>query len=282
MRCAGLAEAWISGRCGPVSFVGQVNLPVAVRHVSRVGATINKSAEAIPPEAVLVVDHYSKAVRAEMSAVNCALHVLVDDVGGNIGSEFDVIWRPAATPETNLYPVFEGALLTGAEFLSIRSDLPRWSSSPTSGTAVLLGAGRPPEWLTAALSLLPAEFNEQRFGGVAGLVPDDWELIDGDEPWPAIARNQRLVTAAGSTLWEAAKVGIPVVVLLIAENQRLNFEWAREQGVPCLDAMAYTGQSSLLAQRLMELLPHARRLPAVENGSGRVRDAILDLLDREI
>ncbi len=282
MRCAGLAEAWISGRCGPVRFAGDVNLPVAVLYVSRLGATINKSVEAVPPEAVVVVDHYSDAVRAEMSAVNCALHVLVDDLGGNIGSEFDVIWRPAASPETNLYPVFEGAVLTGVEFLSIRSGLPIWSASPTSGTAFLLGAGRPPQWLNAALSKLPADFDGQRFGGVAGLLPDDWELIDGNDPWPAIARYRRLVTASGSTLWEAARVGIPVVVLMIAENQRLNFEWAREQGVPCLDATAYIGQSSLLAQRLMELLPNARRLPAVENGSGRVRDAILDLLAQEI
>ena len=282
MRCAGLAEAWISGRCGPVTFVGDVNLPVAVQHVARLGAAINKSVEAVPPEAVVVVDHYSDTVRAEMSAVKCALHVLVDDLGGDIGSEFDVIWRPAASPKTNLYPVFDGALLTGVEFLSIRFGLPNWSASPTSGTAFLLGAGRLPQWLSAALSELPAEFDGQRFGGVAGLVPDEWELIDGNDPWPAIARHRRLVTAAGSTLWEAARVGIPVVVLMIAENQRLNFEWACEQGVPSLDATAFTGQPSLLAQRLMELLPHARPLPAVENGSGRVRDAVLNLLNREI
>jgi hypothetical protein len=282
MRCAGLAEAWMSGRCGPVSFVGDVNLPAAVRYVSRLGASINKHTEAVPPDAVVVVDHYSDAVRAEMSAVNCALHVLVDDLGGGIGSEFDVIWRPAPSAETNLYPDFQGALLTGVEFLSIRSGLPTWSAAPTSGTAFLLGAARPPQWLSAALSELPAEFDGERFGGVAGLVPDDWEVIDGNDPWPAIAHHRRLVTAAGSTLWEAARVGIPVVVLLIAENQRLNFEWARDQGVPCLDATSYIGQSSLLAQRLLELLPNARRLPTVENGSDRVRDAILDLLDQEV
>jgi hypothetical protein len=250
--------------------------------VSRVGASIKKAQEAIPPEAVVVVDHYSDAVRAEMSAVNCALHVLVDDLGGDIGSEFDVIWRPAASTEANLYPRFVGALLSGIEFLSIRSDLPSWSSSLRSGTAFLLGAGRPPEWLSAALSELSPKVERQTLSGVVGLVPDTWEIIDGDDPWPAIARHRALVTAAGSTLWEAAKAGIPVVVLLIAENQRLNFEWAREQGAPCLDATAYIGQSSPLAERLAELLPQARRLPAVENGAGRVRDAILDLLTPEV
>ena len=220
----------------------------------------------------MVVDHYSEACEPR-SPDELRPSVLVT-IWWRRQEEFDVFGDHPHRPKRASIPASKD-MLPRLDFLAIRSTFRRvilpilhaFSSEPAGAQVAERGA-----------SELPGDFEGEHFGGVAGLVPDEWERIDGNDPWPAIARQRRLVTAAGSTLWEAARVGIPVVVVLVAENQRLNFEWAREQGIPCLNASAHTGKPSALAERLMELLPQALPLRAVENGSGRVRDAILELL----
>jgi len=79
-----------------------------------------------------------------------------------------------------------------------------------------------------------------------------------------------LITSSGTTVWEAARVGVPVVLVQIASNQELIFKWARDHDVPGVDARSFTGQPDGLSRALEDALSHPRRLPRIENGAPNV------------
>ena len=85
-----------------------------------------------------------------------------------------------------------------------------------------------------------------------------------------------MVTAAGATAWEGAMVGIPMVVVAIAENQRLNYRWARNCGLPGANALLVDAE--FLAHQLRALIPAAMIAPPLTNGAGRVANELARLL----
>lgn len=280
MRCAALAESWLRAAPGGVTFYGDCSLPFCRRRTDFLGIDVMPATAPVAADAVVICDHYASSVRADIASMPRArLKVLLDDVGGEIAAGYDVIWNPNVFATSMLYPVFSGAILTGPDFVPLRSNLPRWerSSMDGSATGVLLGGGSLPAVLVDALERMAEEMSPENMMGVGSWVPLSWQRAAMDDPWRQLAKCGRVLLAAGSSMWEAACVGIPVAMVLVAENQKPAFAWGLLNGVPGVDVLTSGRGSSSLARDLRVALEGARCLPSLSNGASRVRDALLEL-----
>jgi hypothetical protein len=228
-----------------------------------------------------VVDSYDQRVRQESGAWQAgSLRVLVDDLGGGVPAGFDVVWNPNPGGGEFLYPGFPGTVLSGGACVPVRAGLPRWDGGETGRVAVLLGGGQVSPMLAGAMAHLAEEVPGIRFSGAGDWVPPSWERLEPGHPWPGVMRASALITAAGTSVWEAAVTRIPVVVMCTADNQAAGLEWARQTGVPVIDARQ-AGAARDLAGGLGKTLPFARPLPPIENGAPAVARRLLELaLDR--
>lgn len=280
MRSAALAEAWLEARLGDVIFWGEISLEYVIARLQRIGSRVVETRPAESLDAVVICDHYDADVRAGIAGqTGSGIRVLVDDLGGVIPSGFDIVWNPNAYATAALYPKFGGKVLSGPKYIPLRSDIPRWKRAGARGTAVMLGgSGAIPAALRAALADLAGETSLKPVAGVGSWLPSGWAELSTDSPWSDIVGHQRLVTAAGTTTWEAAKAGIPVVALLLADNQSKIFEWAVGRGAPGIDVRR--AAKGTLGPQLVEAARGARKLPTIENGARRVRDYLRDNFDK--
>ena len=93
-------------------------------------------------------------------------------------------------------------------------------------------------------------------------MPPSWERLEAGQLWHGLMRASALITAAGTSLWEAAVARIPVVVVCTADNQVAGFDWARQAGVPVIDARQsdrVLGRSPPKCVRLFPLPGRSRR-----------------------
>jgi hypothetical protein len=193
--------------------------------------------------------------------------VLVDDEGGAIPNGYDIIWNPNAWSDRGLYPGFEGAVLCGGDYVPLRSDLTKWGGPSGRGTLVTLGGGTVPVELRQALEAVGRQRGD--LCGVGEWTPESWTRIAAPDLWRAAAACDRMICAAGVTAWEAAAVGIPVVLVALAANQRPTARWAARAGVPTLD-LRETLDTGRLVQALEQAIPRAKPLPPLENGAAAV------------
>jgi UDP-2,4-diacetamido-2,4,6-trideoxy-beta-L-altropyranose hydrolase len=269
MRCAALAEAWQRMGLGQTSFAGEITIPFVRDRLRKIGVIVDDVPASSTPR-VLVVDTYEAAKRYEFAQrSDFSARVIADDVGGSIPAGYDIVWNPNPYGHAGLYSGFRGSLIAGHQFVPLRPDLPRWEYATTGWTGIMLGGGEITARVLDVVTALPAPDSESRFAGVGDWVPSSWQSVESRNPWDLLARCDRLVTASGTAVWEAAWVGVPVVVLKTASNQELVFEWARRGGVPTLSMLAGSG-SLRLTEALRRVLPSARPLPHVANGSERV------------
>jgi spore coat polysaccharide biosynthesis predicted glycosyltransferase SpsG len=266
MRLSVLAAAWQAAG-GEVAWYGEVTIPFVERRLTDLG---------IPPRAdeldrgvaVFVIDSYDATIRYTKGFANAAVRVLVDDLGGDVPPGYDVVWNPNAYGRAELYPGFAGAVLSGAEAVAIRDGLPAWRPRSDSETVVTIGGGDPPASLQDALSQLSELVTGQRFAIAGNWAPAGWRLIPPDELWANASEARLVVTAAGTTVWEAALVQVPVILLQTAHNQRFVYRWGRDAGVPGLNTLLVDAE--FLAHQLRALLPAARPLPPLLNGAPAV------------
>jgi len=191
---------------------------------------------------------------------------------------YDGVWLPSPAGDANLFPEFPGAVFTGLESVALRGDLPTWNPTQPPQIGVLLGGGVVPSNVSSSLISLGRGMRPVRFAAAGADLPPGWTRLDPDNPWIDLARCDRLLASAGSIMWEAAAVGIPVVLILTAANQRRNFDWGRCSGVPCIVAEGSTGGE--ICGALMEAIPRAMPLPRIRNGAERLASAF-DELARE-
>ena len=145
----------------------------------------------------------------------------------------------------------------------------------------MLGGTRIDEKVRVALLKVAERLPQSRFCGIGDWIPESWTRIDSDDPWQRLASSDVLVTASGASVWEAAAVGIPVVLVKIASNQDLVLAWARDHGVPTIDAVQVSN-SERLATLIVEALCRASRLPRIANGSSRVALMLYRLAGRDV
>jgi hypothetical protein len=138
---------------------------------------------------------------------------------------------------------------------------------------VSLGGGRIPGGLRDAMSQLARLLPDAEFAMAGEWAPRGWRRIPRAELWREVVTAARLITAAGTTVWEAAAVGVPVVVVQTADNQRHVYRWVRDASVPGLDATVTDAE--YLAIQLRTLLPLAAPLPPLSSGADRLAAALL-------
>jgi UDP-2,4-diacetamido-2,4,6-trideoxy-beta-L-altropyranose hydrolase len=263
MRCITLAEAWVAEGLGPSAVWGTVSIPFVEARLRACGMALVESASTVPPS-IIIVDSYDDDVRR--FAVDAPAHarVLVDDLGGSTKG-YDVIWNPNAYSSDHLYPGFEGTLLSGERTVPIRSGLPGWQPQ-SPGVAVTLGGTRPPNWLIDGLNVWGDSLDHRPTTGESAWRPAQWRSVRAEEVWSAFARSSVLLTSAGTTVWEAANVGIPVCLIVTAPNQQLIARWAMERGVPVVDALQQRDPADI-AEAVKVAIANARALPHLASGA---------------
>ena len=274
MRTAALAAGW-RGLGGEVVAMGRIDLPFVARRYEDLGIPIDPCAD--PTCDVLVVDRYDPDAREAMAAGPFApLKVLVDDLAEAVPAGFDVVWNPNPYASVELYSSFGGRILAGSQFVALRDDLPKWRKRLDGDVIVTLGGGRPRQTMINALALLFKLMPAERFAVTGDWAPPGARQVDPDHLWAEAIEAKCLVTAAGGTTWEAAAVGVPMVVVVVAENQRLVYRWARDCGVPGVNALGLDRDH--LAHQLRALIPAAMIAPPLVNGAGRVARELARLL----
>jgi hypothetical protein len=276
MRCLNLVEPE-SENVREVVMIGEVAIPFAAKRLRRLGVTVCSLPEKVESD-VLVVDTYDpNARRMWSSAGDFRLRVLVDDLGGRVPTGFDVVWNPNAYGHRGLYPDFTGVLLTGADSIAIRSDLTRWTGGVAGRVGVAPGGGKILPVLAESFRRVAAFFADHEFAASGDWVPAGWRVIDSQRPWTELTRCERIIVTGGIMTWEAAVVGIPVVVLKTANNQHLVIRWAADHGIPTIDASS-TQSPKKLALAVATALPLARPLPGLASGSASVVRRLCSML----
>ncbi len=272
MRLAVLAETWV-GAGGEVTVCGRLEIPFVVERFARLGLTAEDRGTTECD--VLVVDSYESGARFQATqSLGAGIRVLVDDFGVDVAPGFDVVWNPNGTREPAMYRRFGGTVFAGPEYLAVRSDLPPWRGG-SSEIVITLGGGRPPAVVVEAFAQLADMVPDQPFAATGTWAPSHWRRVDPAALWTEVVAAKQLLTAAGTTVWEAAAIGVPVGLLMIAENQRLVYRWARDAGAPGINTTLL--DADFLAYQLRSLITVACALPPVTNGTGRLVEGLMAL-----
>lgn len=270
MRCLNLAEAWGRRDAGQVVVAGDVSLAFVEERLQSLGLRAQPSAE-WPSGAVLVVDSYDEVVRREGGLRGGYVRkVLVDDIGGVVPPGYDTVWNPNPYGCSSLYPGFTGTLVTGYEAVPVRADLPRWQGPGSGLVGVALGGGQIAPMLIRLFEGLAERLSTLRFAAVGDWVPPTWERISSHRPWGGLSACATVILAGGTMTWEAAYVGVPVVIVQTADNQQGVAEWAARQEVPVLDLRQRLDGTEELLTRLQSALLYARPLPPIQPASDLV------------
>ena len=273
MRLAVLGDTWVKAG-GTVRLCGRLEIPFVVDRYRRLGI-VPEDRDAAEGD-VLVVDTYESGARFRATqAAGVGVRLLVDDFGVDVAPGFDAVWNPNGPGDHAIYRHFGGAIFSGADYLAVREDLPRWRGG-SGEVAVSLGGGRPPTMVLDAFERLAEMFPEQPFSATGNWAPPRWRRISADRLWDDVVGAKQLLTAAGTTVWEAAAVGIPVGLLMIADNQRLVYRWARDAGAPGINTTLLDAE--FLAHQLRSLIGVACALPRVENGTPRLIEGLMALV----
>jgi UDP-2,4-diacetamido-2,4,6-trideoxy-beta-L-altropyranose hydrolase len=112
-------------------------------------------------------------------------------------------------------------------------------------------------------------------------------LIDQEDFVTTLATCEFAVLSAGSSLWEAACLGIPTIAVVVAENQRHGAQDAAQSGLAAAVHSRFDGRPDQLGTRVAESLRRLRGSAVCPSGlvdgvgSKRVAETIRLLLARE-
>ena len=279
MRCIPLLEAWARAAYGPVSLSGRIGIPFVRRRIDAAGIPVSDAPPARLDRAVLILDDYDGDARASAATRDdAALRVLVDDLGEPVPPGYDVIWNPNLYAGDTMYPRFAGTVLAGPDTVPMRA-LPPWRRRAPGAVAVMLGGMTPAPPVLRALAALAADRPETEWAAAGDWAERSWRRLPPEDPWGmpdavfGAADCGMAIIAAGTTTWEAAGVGIPLVSVRTAPNQSLVWRYASGKGIPVVDALD-ADDPRPLARALAEALPRARPLPQLRNGAPHVARAL--------
>ncbi|MGH7931134.1 MAG: UDP-2,4-diacetamido-2,4,6-trideoxy-beta-L-altropyranose hydrolase [Candidatus Binatia bacterium] len=264
MRCLALVEAWCM-RGGLVYFLSRCNETLRER-IQAAGASLLPLPEDADLEATfssltdvkasfVVLDGYDFAVdyQSALRAAGCRLMV-IDDTVRLSRYDADILLNQnlgAARLDYNCNA--DAALLLGPEYALLRREFIVWRSRlhtvPETARKILVTLGgsdhdnvtlkvinalRQLEIARLQIRVVagPANPHIQELRNAAAVFPGRLELLTCiSEMAPLMAWADLAMTAAGSTCWELACVGLPAVTLIVAENQRAIAEELDAAGV---------------------------------------------------
>lgn len=208
--------------------------------------------ERLGPAAWLVVDHYGLGVEFERAARSFASHILVTDDFGDAEHAADIILDVTSPDRARLYRERNpGAdLLLGPSYAPLRPEfaqlrgrsLARRRSQQGINRILVSFGGSDTHAINAAALAAVAEWRAE--------IPVDLVVVRPEDAAPptenvkvhvrphAVAElmfNADLAIGAGGvTCWERASLGLPALVMGIAENQRQVIEVLRQSGAAAI------------------------------------------------
>lgn len=274
MRCLGVLERWIR-EGGRGELWGEVEIDFVRRRTVKAGVPIvtTQGADA----SVLLVDVYDAAERVALGAGNAAaVRVLVDDFGADIPAGYSGVWNPNAYAEPSLYSGFDGPVLAGREYVPVREGLPSWVGGGEG--AVSFGGIRIEKRFMSVLQELPAACGVSMLQCVGGPLPPGCSPVPPNDIWGALKHAPWLISAAGSTTWEAAVVGIPFVGVIMVDNHVVAARWIESHGAPVVDLRPKQSRKEAV-KNLAAAVDRARPLPKLEPGSAAVVRGLSALIE---
>ncbi len=272
MRCWALAEDFAS-RGWEVAWQGDIEVPWLVDALASVGWPM--SGPGSNEADLVVVDSYTlpREYRQDLLDLGIPVVSIVDDYHQELGP--GALWvnpgAPMAAPSSVRF-------LNGPDYVLIRSEIRalralRVSVGPPEGVTVLLG-GTDFAGLGALVERLELPAPVHAGPGIGSGNGVTW-LPGGSELLRRAACSQLVVSAAGVSSWEMLHIGVPLALMLAADNQRGNYEWMTSHGWA-----APLGGGEHLQDRVSAILARGsegrQRIDGL--GAQRVAEAVLRLL----
>lgn len=257
MRCLALAEAWIELGGRAVFAAAELPVPIASR-MAQLGCRVvtvrdPESTAALALEVAArfaVVDgaHLGGEYQQDLAATGVRV-LVIDDRGESATDAADLILNPNATAKPELYAGLHGEQLLGPAYALIRREFraatrPRALPEVARHVLVSFGGADPANLAPVAIAAL-AQIEGLHVRVVAGAanpnaaqlaVPAGARSTIEIVPWlQDIAGHMRwaelAIVAAGTTCWELAACGVPMIAVPIADPQLAVAEALGELGI---------------------------------------------------
>jgi UDP-2,4-diacetamido-2,4,6-trideoxy-beta-L-altropyranose hydrolase len=297
MRGLALAQAW-RAEGGEAIFAlaqGEPAIEARLRHegfdVVRLAAVPGSPADVDETLAIaahwVVVDGYHFAADY-LAAIHTARRLLVVDDWGHAGHyDADLILNGNGYATPDLYPSTTGQLLLGARYLPLRREFldaiaPR-ATPPVARTILVTLGGADPDNRTQlvveALRRLTLPFEARVIIGAsnphgaavraAAAGDDRIGVLDHVREMPALMTWADVAIAgAGTTTWELCALGVPALLLVLADNQAPVAEAVAARGAAIAVGRLENQPPERLASRL-DLLMRSEVLRLLLSESGR-------------
>jgi UDP-2,4-diacetamido-2,4,6-trideoxy-beta-L-altropyranose hydrolase len=319
MRCLALGQAWQEAG-GTANFAITKAPPALEKRLCQEAMGVNQLTElpGSPQDAKqtitlaqklsakwVVVDGYHFDAAYQQALKQANLHLLVvDDYGHASHYSADLVLNQNVYAQESLYPSREPftRLLLGSKYVLLRREFWPWRGwhrdiAPLAQKVLVTMGGADPDNVTLKViqSLQQTKLEGLEVVGVVGNSNPHWETlhaaINGSHPpirlerdvtdMPALmAWADLAISAGGSTCWELAFMGLPSLVLILADNQRRVAEGLGAAGV-ALNLGNPAGLSSVILASALRELTHsveqrtlsARRGQELVDGYGATRVA---------
>jgi UDP-2,4-diacetamido-2,4,6-trideoxy-beta-L-altropyranose hydrolase len=321
MRCLALAQHWLQ-RCGPVTFALAEEVPafalrlrnegacqrlLSVEPASPADADATTALAAELGAAWIVCDGYQFGAAYQARLKASGRHLLfVDDYGH--GEEYcaDLVLNQNLYAEPGSYTRRSSGtkLLLGSSYALLRLE---FSAHPAQSRSVpgqarrlliTLGGADPGDFTSVALAALAAVddiealvivggSNPRRaqIEGAARALGERVTVVTAVDDMPArMAWAELVVTAGGSTCWELMYMGVPALVVALADNQVEVARAVAQHGAgidlgrsATVDAARLGAAIAALARdsRARHAMAHAGQALVDGRGAERVTDAML-------
>ncbi|NQS98997.1 MAG: UDP-2,4-diacetamido-2,4,6-trideoxy-beta-L-altropyranose hydrolase [candidate division Zixibacteria bacterium] len=300
MRCFALAQTWIEAG-GRAVFVTapESKLPAIISRtegidIARITAQPGSADDADELAAIarqtesawLALDGYHFNPAYQKIVRQAGLRFLVIDDDCTIGRYYaDIVLDQNIHPEENKYSHIEPhtRLLLGSRYILMRREFREWigweREIPANAVNILVTLGGADKGNTvlkvihALLRLDPDSFNAAVIAGSNNLCTTEIEsalrstkhrirLKENTRQISAeMAKADIAITGGGITAWESAFMGLPSIIIVLAENQRPNAEKLNEKGIAINLGLYESLSPEMIALKLEKLMnnPHKRR-----------------------
>jgi UDP-2,4-diacetamido-2,4,6-trideoxy-beta-L-altropyranose hydrolase len=322
MRCLALAQAWKRAGCA-ITFVVREGLPGIEERVRVEGIslrTLPKESRPSPDAfvhevlggdfAIAVLDGYSFGEREQQELSEAGIRVLtVDDYGHATGYPVRWVLNQNAYASQDMYArrTADTRLLLGPRYALLRNEFSPWmgwrrtipgraqkilitigGSDPENASQQILGSLDLLEYENLDVVLLVGSGNPHAEALRRQLegAPVPVRILGSVQDMPAwMAWADVAIAGAGVTSYELCYMGLPSLLLIVAENQRRIAERLSELGAAVNAGTTREFRRDVFAGHLRSLIESAERRESLSErarelvdglGSQRVRAALVD------